>query len=121
LLQVGEESSKSTLSTSSPPTAPTPPTTEPTIPATESTTPGAGEIECVFIPMDNKTDDSDFLEEDQEAAETEFSGALCISSQVGCSLKCTFCYTATMDKTRLRNLTAGEIVGQVCVRVCACV
>ncbi len=49
-------------------------------------------VEMVFIP-----------EEDR--------GALCISSQVGCTLSCTFCHTGTMNL--VRNLTAGEIIGQV--------
>ena len=38
-------------------------------------------------------------------------GTLCVSSQVGCTLNCTFCHTGTMKL--VRNLTAGEIVGQV--------
>ncbi len=38
-------------------------------------------------------------------------GTLCVSSQVGCTLNCRFCYTGTMRL--VRNLTAGEIVGQV--------
>ncbi len=38
-------------------------------------------------------------------------GTLCISSQVGCTLSCTFCHTGT--QTLVRNLTAGEIVGQI--------
>ncbi|MGE0210898.1 MAG: 23S rRNA (adenine(2503)-C(2))-methyltransferase RlmN, partial [Parvibaculaceae bacterium] len=50
------------------------------------------EAETVFIP-----------EEDR--------GTLCISSQVGCTLTCTFCHTGTQKL--VRNLTAGEIVGQV--------
>jgi 23S rRNA (adenine2503-C2)-methyltransferase len=50
------------------------------------------EIECVYIP-----------EEDR--------GTLCISSQVGCTLTCTFCHTGT--QTLVRNLTAEEIVGQI--------
>jgi 23S rRNA (adenine2503-C2)-methyltransferase len=49
------------------------------------------EVETVFIP-----------EEDR--------GAVCVSSQIGCSLTCTFCHTGTMKL--VRNLTAGEIVGQ---------
>lgn len=49
------------------------------------------EIETVHIP-----------EEDR--------GALCVSSQVGCSLTCTFCHTGTQNL--VRNLTAAEIVGQ---------
>ena len=52
------------------------------------------EVEAVFIP-----------EEDR--------GAVCMSSQVGCSLTCTFCHTGTMQM--VRNLTAGEIVGQFMV------
>lgn len=38
-------------------------------------------------------------------------GALCVSSQVGCSLSCTFCHTGTMKLAR--NLTSSEIVAQV--------
>ena len=52
------------------------------------------EVEAVFIP-----------EEDR--------GALCLSSQVGCTLACTFCHTGTQKL--VRNLSAAEIVGQVMV------
>ncbi len=52
------------------------------------------EIETVYIP-----------EEDR--------GTLCISSQVGCTLTCTFCHTGT--QTLVRNLTAGEIAGQILI------
>ena len=38
------------------------------------------------------------------------AGALCVSSQVGCTLSCTFCHTGT--QALVRNLTAGEIVAQ---------
>ena len=38
-------------------------------------------------------------------------GTLCVSSQVGCTLNCRFCHTGTMRL--VRNLNAGEIVGQV--------
>ena len=41
------------------------------------------------------------------------AGALCVSSQVGCTLNCTFCHTGTQKL--VRNLTASEIVGQVMV------
>ena len=51
------------------------------------------EIECVFIPDVGK------------------AGALCVSSQVGCTLNCTFCHTGT--QALVRNLTAAEIVAQV--------
>jgi 23S rRNA (adenine2503-C2)-methyltransferase len=50
------------------------------------------DVEMVYIP-----------EEDR--------GTLCISSQVGCTLTCTFCHTGTQKL--VRNLTANEIVGQV--------
>jgi 23S rRNA (adenine2503-C2)-methyltransferase len=50
------------------------------------------EVETVYIP-----------EEDR--------GSLCISSQVGCTLTCSFCHTGT--QRLVRNLTAGEIVGQI--------
>jgi 23S rRNA (adenine2503-C2)-methyltransferase len=52
----------------------------------------AHEVECVYIP------------------DTE-RGTLCVSSQVGCTLTCSFCHTGT--QRLVRNLTAGEIVGQV--------
>lgn len=43
----------------------------------------------------------------------EDRGAVCISSQVGCTLSCSFCHTGTQKL--VRNLTAGEIVGQFMV------
>ena len=39
------------------------------------------------------------------------AGALCVSSQVGCTLNCTFCHTGT--QALVRNLTAAEITAQV--------
>jgi 23S rRNA (adenine2503-C2)-methyltransferase len=52
------------------------------------------EVECVYIPETGR-------------------GTLCVSSQVGCTLTCTFCHTGT--QRLVRNLTAGEIVGQIMV------
>ena len=52
----------------------------------------AHEFEMVFIPDETR-------------------GTLCVSSQIGCTLKCRFCHTGTMRL--VRNLTPGEIVGQV--------
>ena len=54
--------------------------------------------------------------EDRNAAETVYipepdRGTLCVSSQVGCTLTCAFCHTGT--QRLVRNLEAGEIVGQV--------
>ncbi len=43
----------------------------------------------------------------------EGRGTLCVSSQVGCTLTCTFCHTGT--QRMVRNLTAGEIVAQILV------
>jgi 23S rRNA (adenine2503-C2)-methyltransferase len=54
----------------------------------------AHEIECVYIPETDR-------------------GTLCVSSQVGCTLNCAFCHTGT--QRLVRNLMAGEIVGQVMV------
>jgi 23S rRNA (adenine2503-C2)-methyltransferase len=52
------------------------------------------EVECVYIPEADR-------------------GTLCVSSQVGCTLTCSFCHTGT--QRLVRNLTPGEIVGQVMV------
>jgi len=52
------------------------------------------EVECVYIPETDR-------------------GTLCVSSQVGCTLTCSFCHTGT--QRLVRNLTAGEIVGQVLI------
>lgn len=53
---------------------------------------GGNKIEAVFIPEDGR-------------------GTLCVSSQVGCALECQFCSTARQGFNR--NLTSGEIVGQL--------
>jgi len=53
---------------------------------------GGHEVEVVYIPETDR-------------------GTLCISSQVGCTLTCSFCHTGTQKL--VRNLTAGEIIGQV--------
>ena len=52
------------------------------------------EVECVYIPETDR-------------------GAVCISSQVGCTLNCKFCYTGTQKL--VRNLNSSEIVGQFMV------
>ena len=53
---------------------------------------GGHEVETVYIPEKDR-------------------GTLCISSQVGCTLTCSFCHTGTQKL--VRNLTAAEIIGQV--------
>ncbi len=55
---------------------------------------GGHEVEIVYIPEEGR-------------------GTLCISSQVGCTLTCSFCHTGT--QRLVRNLTAAEIIGQVMV------
>ena len=55
---------------------------------------GGHEVETVYIPEQDR-------------------GTLCISSQVGCTLSCSFCHTGT--QRLVRNLTTAEIVGQVLV------
>ena len=55
---------------------------------------GGQEIETVYIPEADR-------------------GTLCVSSQVGCTLTCSFCHTGT--QRLVRNLTAAEIVGQIMV------
>ena len=55
---------------------------------------GGHEVEVVYIPEADR-------------------GTLCVSSQVGCTLTCSFCHTGTQKL--VRNLTAGEIIGQVMV------
>ena len=55
---------------------------------------GGSEVEAVYIPDGDR-------------------GTLCISSQVGCTLTCSFCHTGT--QRLVRNLTPAEIVGQVMV------
>jgi len=52
------------------------------------------EVECVYIPERDR-------------------GTLCVSSQVGCTLSCTFCHTGTQKL--VRNLTAREIICQVLI------
>lgn len=54
----------------------------------------AHEVECVYIPEAGR-------------------GTLCVSSQVGCTLTCSFCHTGT--QRLVRNLTPGEIVAQVVI------
>ena len=58
--------------------------------------PDGNQAETVYIP-----------DEDEER------GTVCVSSQVGCTLTCTFCHTGT--QLLVRNLTAAEIVGQFMV------
>lgn len=62
--------------------------------------PDGSEVETVFIPEVSSSSSKKF-------------GALCISSQVGCTLTCKFCHTGTQKW--VRNLTPGEILQQVMI------
>ena len=78
------------------------------------------EIKALEIAIDNESKDGTrkwlLRLEDGNCIETVFipedgRGTLCVSSQVGCALDCTFCSTARQGFNR--NLTVGEIIGQV--------
>lgn len=71
-------------------------------------------IETVWMPEGDggEAGDGSEAESEIEAEHSWNRGTICISSQVGCAVDCKFCLTALL-KVR-RNLTAGEIVGQVC-------
>src|SRR5713101_1131578 len=72
-------------------------------------------VETVWMPEGDGGESGDGSEAD---AQTEAAGraweraTICVSSQVGCAVDCQFCLTALLGVKR--NLTAGEIVGQVC-------
>jgi adenine C2-methylase RlmN of 23S rRNA A2503 and tRNA A37 len=68
-------------------------------------------IECVYIPMRTLTGPSS--SSSSSLSHPTETGSVCVSSQVGCSLTCSFCATGAMDKRKLRNLSTSEIVGQV--------
>jgi len=64
-------------------------------------------IETVFIPEFNIAEET----QSEEVRLKRYRGTLCISSQAGCALECTFCSTGRQGFNR--NLTVAEIVGQL--------
>jgi 23S rRNA (adenine2503-C2)-methyltransferase len=62
--------------------------------AADSADDKGAEVECVYIPETDR-------------------GTLCVSSQVGCTLTCSFCHTGTQKL--VRNLTTGEIIAQLII------
>lgn len=72
-------------------------------------------IETVWMPDGDEGEAGDGSEAGSEAENSSRRGwrraTICVSSQVGCAVNCQFCLTATLGITR--NLSAGEIVGQV--------
>jgi len=72
-------------------------------------------VETVWMPHGDGGEAGDGSEAGREAetkASQPHGATLCVSSQVGCALDCQFCLTALLGIKR--NLTAGEIVGQIC-------
>jgi 23S rRNA (adenine2503-C2)-methyltransferase len=72
-------------------------------------------VETVWMPHGDGGEAGDGSEagREQAAGARKPNGAtICVSSQVGCALDCQFCLTARLGTKR--NLTAGEIVGQIC-------
>lgn len=71
-------------------------------------------IETVFIPEgDREGWRNDAEESPQAGAGSRYRGTLCISSQAGCPLECTFCATGRVGFNR--NLATGEIIAQLWV------
>jgi len=71
-------------------------------------------VEAVWMPEGDGGESGDGSEAGDETAapRTWDRATICVSSQVGCAVDCRFCLTALLGVKR--NLTAGEIVGQVC-------
>jgi 23S rRNA (adenine2503-C2)-methyltransferase len=72
-----------------------------------------GTVRYLLRLADGKTVETVWMPEPGEAPEPAGRATVCISSQVGCPVNCGFCLTALLGLER--NLTAGEIVGQVLV------
>jgi 23S rRNA (adenine2503-C2)-methyltransferase len=73
-------------------------------------------VEAVWMPRGDDGEAGDGSEAGNEVEKPAGRGwdraTICVSSQVGCAVDCQFCLTALLGVKR--NLTAGEIVGQVC-------
>src|SRR5713226_1021617 len=72
-------------------------------------------VETVWMPEGDGGEAGDGSEagnQTETAGRTWERATICVSSQVGCAVDCQFCLTALLGMKR--NLTAGEIVGQVC-------
>jgi 23S rRNA (adenine2503-C2)-methyltransferase len=70
-------------------------------------------VETVWMPEgdDGENGDESDLEKTAEASDRWQRATICVSSQVGCAVNCQFCLTAKLGLQR--NLSAGEIAGQV--------
>ena len=70
-------------------------------------------VEAVWMPEGDGGESGDGSEPDQAEEERKSwdRATICVSSQVGCAVNCQFCLTAKLGLQR--NLTAGEIAGQV--------
>jgi len=76
--------------------------------------PDGQSVETVWMPEGDggEAGDGSDAGNEVEKARTWDRATICVSSQVGCAVDCQFCLTALLGVKR--NLTAGEIVGQVC-------
>ncbi len=72
-------------------------------------------VETVWMPEGDDGESGDGAEQDEmeATAKRHHHATICVSSQVGCAVNCRFCLTAKLGLQR--NLTAGEIAGQVVV------
>jgi 23S rRNA (adenine2503-C2)-methyltransferase len=69
-------------------------------------------VETVWMPEGDLGESGDGTEAGEEEVKRSFGRAtICVSSQVGCAVNCQFCMTALLGLQR--NLTPGEIVGQI--------
>ncbi len=69
-------------------------------------------VETVWMPEGDGGEDGDFSTAHESLKAKDWSRAtICVSSQIGCAVNCQFCLTAKLGI--IRNLTAGEIAGQV--------
>lgn len=71
-------------------------------------------VETVWMPEGDDGECGDGSEEGENSAVSSrwYRATICVSSQVGCAVDCQFCMTALLGVKR--NLSAGEIVGQIC-------
>ena len=75
--------------------------------------PDGQSVETVWMPEGDGGEAGDGSEAGNEVVGRGWDRAtICVSSQVGCAVDCQFCLTALLGVKR--NLTAGEIVGQIC-------
>lgn len=68
-------------------------------------------VETVWMPEGDDGEEGDGSDAGNDEARGHHDATICVSSQIGCAVNCQFCLTAKLGI--IRNLTAGEITGQV--------